>query len=402
MEARTKLLFHSNAPFSPTGYGQQCGLLTPHLAQHYDLRISSFYGLDGSSLTLNGVHIYPGLGGEFGNESLPAHAKNFFGDPRGGIVITLMDVWVLDPAMAAGLNMGCWVPVDHEPAPPAVVNFFMKSGAVPITMSRFGERMLGRLDPLYVPHAVDVSVFKPYDKQAVREKFEIPPGTFLVGMVAANKGRSPSRKGFSEALQAFRILRAEHENAMLYLHTMPEPGHAQGEDIMRLIEALELPEESVRFANPYKVMYDPLPPRAMAMIYSSFDVLLNPAMGEGFGLGPLEAGACGVPSVVTNFSAMPEVAGPAGWKVGCRPFWTGQNSFQATPDVPEIAQALKDCYVLKPRERELLSIKAREHAMGYALPKVLEEYFLPALKIVEQRFADRNPVTISPRLRAAA
>lgn len=360
--------------------------------------MSSFYGLDGAGLNWNGIHIYPGIGGEFGNESLPAHARDFFdGDPRGGLVVSLMDVWVLDPAMAAGLNLACWCPVDHEPAPPGVVNFFLKSGAVPIAMSRFGERMLGRLDPLYVPHAVDVSVFKPYDKQAVREKFDVSPDTFLVGMVAANKGHSPSRKSFSEALQAFRLLRAKHENAMLYLHTMPEPGHAQGEDIMRLIEALELPEESVRFANPYKVMYDPLPPRAMAMIYSSFDVLLNASMGEGFGIPVLEAAACGVPSVVTNFSAMPEVAGPAGWKVGCRPFWTGQNSFQATPDVGEIAQALEDCYSLSEHERELVSVEAREHAMQYSLPRVLNQHFLPALKIVEQRFADRNPVTIAPR-----
>jgi hypothetical protein len=43
--------------------------------------------------------------------------------------------------------------VDHEPAPPGVSNFFIKSGAIPIAMSKFGQMMLGRLDPLYVPHA---------------------------------------------------------------------------------------------------------------------------------------------------------------------------------------------------------------------------------------------------------
>lgn len=38
-----KLLWHSNAPWSPTGYGQQTGLFLPLLQEHYDLAVSSFY-----------------------------------------------------------------------------------------------------------------------------------------------------------------------------------------------------------------------------------------------------------------------------------------------------------------------------------------------------------------------
>ena len=37
----TKLLWHSNAPWSPTGYGQQTSLFAPLLAEKYDLAISS-------------------------------------------------------------------------------------------------------------------------------------------------------------------------------------------------------------------------------------------------------------------------------------------------------------------------------------------------------------------------
>jgi glycosyltransferase involved in cell wall biosynthesis len=47
----------------------------------------------------------------------------------------------------------------------------------------------------------------------------------------------------------------------------------------------------------------------MAKIYSAMDVLLNPAMGEGFGITVLEAQACGTPAIVTDFSAMTEVCG---------------------------------------------------------------------------------------------
>jgi hypothetical protein len=135
-----KLLWHSNAPWAPTGYGQQTGLFAPHLAKHYDLAISSFYGLDGARIVWNDIPVFPGVPGQYGNENLIPHARSHFGgDTRGGLVVSLMDVWVLDPRVCSQLNMACWVPVDHDPAPPGVKNFFLQSGAIPIAMSKFGQ-----------------------------------------------------------------------------------------------------------------------------------------------------------------------------------------------------------------------------------------------------------------------
>ncbi len=188
-----RLLWHSNAPWSPTGYGNQTGLFAPALAEHYKLAISSFYGLEGAPIVWNGIPVLPGIGGDFGGEYLVRHARQHFaGDPRGGLVVTLMDVWVLDAQWASQVNMACWCPIDHEPPPPKVVQFFLESGAVPIAMSRFGERMLGRLDPLYVPHAVDTEVYEPHDRRVIREQVGFPRDAFLVGMVAANKTRTPT------------------------------------------------------------------------------------------------------------------------------------------------------------------------------------------------------------------
>lgn len=398
---RTRLLWHSNAPWAPTGYGMQTGLFAGQLAEHYDLAISSFYGLEGSRIMWDGVPVYPGLGGSYGDGSLLAHARDHFaGDPRGGLVVTLMDVWVLSPDVLGQMNVAAWVPVDHEPAPPGVVSFFLNSGAVPIAMSRFGERMLGRLDPLYVPHAVDTNVYKPYDRKQVRAKVGVPEDAFLVGMVAANKGR-PSRKCFTQAFQAFRKFREEHNNAVLYLHTTVDPDMAQGENIPKILESLEIPEDSVRIADQYRMTFDPYSAKTMAMIYSAMDVLLNPAMGEGFGVPIIEAQACGVPVIVTNFSAMPEVCG-AGWTVACRPWWTGLNSWQAIPDVDDIVSALEECVALAPSKREQLRQAARKHALDYDLQRVMKVHMLPALRAAEQRFRDREPVRIGARLKAAA
>ena len=94
----------------------------------------------------------------------------------------------------------------------------------------------------------------------------------------------------------------------------------------------------------------------MAATYATLDVLLNASMGEGFGLTVLEAQACGVPAIVTDFTAMSEVCG-AGWKVGYERHWTDQSSWQARPHVEEIVESLEACYAQSAAERAALSAR---------------------------------------------
>jgi len=119
-------------------------------------------------------------------------------------------------------------------------------------------------------------------------------------------------------------------------------------------------------------------------------------LGEGFGVPILEAQACGVPGIVTDFSAMPEVCG-AGWHVEHRPYWTPQNSWMAQAEVGSIVDALEECISLKPAERDALAAKARAHALTFDVERVWSEYWLPALRVIEQRFASQAPVRIKSR-----
>ena len=381
-----KVLIHSNAPWAPTGYGSQVNLFAEALNEHHELSLSAFYGLEGSRLAWNGIQIYPGVGGEYGNLSLVPHAKHAFGNPRGGLVFTLLDVWVLDHAVCQQLNMASWVPVDHDPCPPRVAEFFQASAAVPVAMSRFGQERLSDFDPLYIPHGVDVEVFKPMDQAKAREATKLDKDAFVVGVVGANKGR-PSRKSFQQSLEAFRFFRERHEDAVLYLHTTLDGQFTQGEDLNALIESLEIPTESLRVANQYRLAFNPLPSEGMARLYSSFDVLLNPSQGEGFGIPIIEAQACGVPAIVTDHSAMPEVCG-AGWHVPGRPHWTGQKSWQAIPDVAAIVGALEERYEMTDEEREAQDAAARAHALNYSREVVLRDHFLPALDELAERFGE--------------
>jgi len=389
----TKILWHSNSPLAPTGYGGQTALFAPLLKDHYDLYLSTNYGLEAAPIIWNGIPVLPGLGGSHGNETIPGHIKAVFDNPREGLVVTLYDTPVFDPNLFKRLNTACWTPVDHNPTPPAVTAFFRGSQAIPIAMSRYGQEQLAEFDPLYVPHGVDAETFKPR-KSEIREAMGVPEDAFLIGMVAANKGR-PSRKCFQQAFEAFRYLREKHDDAYFYVHTTLAPEFAQGEDLTALAASLELPNESLKFPNQYAMMFSPMQGERMAEVYSAMDVLLNPSMGEGFGVPILEAGACGTPSIVTEFSAMPEVAGPAGWLIPGRPYWTGQASWMAVPDVPAIVEALEECYGLSEVERKARSKQARSHALNYAAPKVFTEHMLPALKEVEERIGMRQPEKVA-------
>jgi glycosyltransferase involved in cell wall biosynthesis len=307
-----------------------------------------------------------------------------------------MDIWVLDPRVWSRLNTVSWVPVDHQPCPGPVRNFIENSGAMPIAMSKFGRDQLADFDPLYVPHGIDTKVLRPIDKAEAREKTGMPEDAFIVGMVAANKGK-PSRKCFQEALQAFAIFRERHDDAILYLHT----DLTGDEDILSLKESLQIPDDAVRMADQYRINLQPLPPAMMARVYSTFDVLLNPSAGEGFGVPIIEAQACGVPAIVTDFSAMKEVCG-AGWKVGCRADWTGQRSWQARPNVEEIVASLEECYGLTAPRRKEIAKTAVSHARTYDADRVLTEHFLPALKEIERRLTERNEEREPVVIKAAA
>jgi FkbM family methyltransferase len=126
----------------------------------------------------------------------------------------------------------------------------------------------------------------------------------------------------------------------------------------------------------------------MVALYNSFDVLMNATRGEGFGIPILEAQACGVPVIVTDFSAMPELCF-AGWKVGYtdREF-TYQGSYQVLPSVTDIADALEEAYQMNDEQRAGMRAQARAGALTYDADLVTTEYWKPALEAIEARIAE--------------
>lgn len=380
----------SNSPTAPTGYGMQSNqVLNRMIRDGLDVAVLSNFGREG----VNGF-----WDSEFGR--VPEYARGAEGysqdvtplnhvhhvssveaskGKQPNCLITLYDTWVLRGDKYKGLNVASWTPIDHQPVPPLVLEWCKRENVTPIAMSKWGQAELARhgVAAEYVPHAVE-PVFKPtfeIDGVAVREFMGLKPENFVVGMNFANKsGGAIHRKAVAEAFLAFSIFAKDKPDAVLYLHT-DMFGAYGGWKLADLLTAVGLNKDQVLFCDQvqYRQSY---PQEQLAALYTAMDVYLGISYGEGFGVGTIEAQACGTPVIVSNVCASPELVGD-GWVVECQPLWDeAQKSWFNVPSIPQTVAALNEAYVL-PRGK---SDKAVEFAKGYGAEYVWQTYWKPVLK----------------------
>lgn len=387
-----RFLLHGNAPTVLTGYGVQLAQLGERLQKAgHDVAYSATYGIAGHVPTWKGMRIYP-CGYEINsNDLIHAHAAHWFGeDPHvkdsDCWIITCIDVWAMTTPRLADFNVAAWVPIDHFPVPPAVLDFFSRTQAVPVAMSKFGERLLfdAGLDPVYIPLAVDTDAFRPtptldHDGQQVsgRSLMGVPEDAFVIGMVGMNKGWARDRKGFNEAFRAVGHFMQAHDDAVLYVHA-EKWGGAEGQNLVELAIHAGIPDHRLVWAGGegqygYRIGFTP---DMMAAQYTAMDVLLAPSHGEGFCVPVVEAQACGTPVIVTDFSAQPELVG-AGWKVFGQPEWNpAMHASYVVPFIASIVDRLEEAYAA---DREALAGPARDFAVAYDVDRVFVEFWEPLL-----------------------
>ncbi len=122
-------------------------------------------------------------------------------------------------------------------------------------------------------------------------------------------GTIEPRKNVTGLLQAFHHLRTHYD--------LPEVGLAiaggQGwlyDETMETVKSLGL-EGVTHFLGR-------VPDEDLQQLYVGARCHIHPAFYEGFGLPPLEAMACGTPTIVSNVSSLPEVVGDAALLVNPR------------------------------------------------------------------------------------
>lgn len=265
-------------------------------------------------------------------------------------ILTLYDVWVLldNPALDS-LPIASWTPIDHQPAPEKVLTWLRKPNVTPIAMSLFGKNMIEQagIESEYIPHAVETKIFKPtatLPEGIDGREFVGGKDKFVVGMNFANKaGGFIHRKAVAENFLAFGIFASRHDDVVLYIHSEPY-GKQSGFNLPAILQACGVPAESVRLVDPIAYQMG-ISQETLAAIYSAWDVGLFTNYGEGFGVPQVEAQACGVPIITSNFAASTELASPDSFLVNGQPFWdSGHNAWFNVPNVQGIVDALEQAY----------------------------------------------------------
>ena len=295
-----RILLHGNPPDAHSGYGVQLGLLGPRLAAlGHDIAYSANTRVNLPPTEWRGYPVYTAGIMEYGVDTLFQHYDNW----RADLLILLCDVWEFDPLTVAQLNVAAWLPVDCDPLSAGDRRFLEANSVRPIAMSRHGQRMLEAAGKLatYIPHSLDVDIFKPEGRKAARDKLGLAPGTFAVGVNAQNV----ERKAIVQSLAGFAAFHRAHPDSVLFLHstTVPWPaggGGGQASYLPGVLESLGLTPEAVRIESHYDIVTCRIPAARMAAWYNALDVLLAASMGEGFGVPVIESLACGTPVIGTR------------------------------------------------------------------------------------------------------
>lgn len=370
--------WYSNAPWAASGYGVQTKMVARKMREAgHEVFIMANCGLEGSSLRYDGNLVLPSS-----PLVVDAGVRKFqIEQHRMDVVMSFYDVWCMVPGML-GPRWCPWFPCDREPMTDLIADP-ISNALLPIACSRSGlEQATARgIDALYVPCAVDTTAYGPRDRQAARDLFGIAPSTYVVGMVADNKGW-PSRKAIAQQIQAFAAFHESIPDSKLFIHTCLSQARG-GIDVMALCRELGI-EDAILAPN-QSAYWVGLPTDYMCAMYNTLDVLLAVTCDEGFGVPIIEAQACGVPVIVGGWTAMPELVG-AGWVVGkdsAERTWNLQGGWQYTAHVKAITDALREAH----GSGEDHSEDARNFALGYDINLVFEEYWKPVLEHIEEMIA---------------
>lgn len=393
-----RILWASVAPFLGTGYGVQTSMVAPRLqGDGHDVAIAASRGLQGSVLQSPGprepIPVFP-MGNtqkKHNMDLVSRHAYEYEAD----VIFSHYDAWCLNQArlgeQAFQHPWVPWFPIDTDDVATLVLNAVrgIRGAAYRITQTHHGQAAMHSHGEqcAYVPAAYDSKIFYPRGKRFARDEFGLSHDRFTAVMVAANDGTkdAPSRKAFTQVFQAWEWFVQEEPDALLYLHCMPQ-GHLN-------LDALAS-EHGIRnnilFVDPYYLCCGMLGQDNMALVYTASDVLLNPSMGEGFGVPIVEAQACGTPVITGDWTAMSEVTrtGIAISKDNATRYpMAGYGGDMFIPQPEAILDAL-----LQARSWKHNSAEVSKRVREYEVETVWDEHWRPVLREVADVLGLASPV----------
>lgn len=254
------------------------------------------------------------------------------------IVLSIRDFWMDSFVMHSPfrrLFSWCWMPtIDAAPQNAEWVDMFADADYL-ITYSDWASsvvrkqsrsnsvRLLGSAPP------AAAACFKPMDKIQIRNSFGIKATDKIIGTVMRNQ----RRKLFPALFSAFSefIHSSGRKDIYLYCHTSYPDGGWDLADLLhensissrvlfsyvcnqcghlhasRFNDACQMCPACNKFTSVFPNVSCGVADEKLAEIYNLFDLYIQCANCEGFGLPQIEAAACNIPIACTDYSAMKDV-----------------------------------------------------------------------------------------------
>lgn len=230
----------------------------------------------------------------------------------------------------------------------------LRKAQFPVAMSKFAQEQVKNqygIDVDYIPHGIDGKYYKPL-KDKIKCKMTAPHGhpkfkdKFIVGSVFRNQ----PRKSPDILVEAFSKFAKGKDDVLLLLHTDPNDP-ARGCDLRYLGNYYGL--DNKMFFTGVNIC-DGFTMEQMKTLYNSMDVHVLSTTGEGFGVPTIEAMACGVPVLNTDYTTTKELVldnkAGLGFRVQ-REMMGNWNVPRGFGDVDDLAEKLELLYA-NPKLRE--------------------------------------------------
>jgi len=380
-----KILWHSSAPTTRTGYGIQTREIIRRLikdghevavaTKHEYLRRDSW----------EGIEIFEGTDTYFVNQLIEREKFD--------IIFTFWDIWAIWGRRFYPKDRWiAYAPVNTEPLSPFYLEV-LQNTATQVAMTRHGERILREsgFSPLYAPHGIDISIFKPEPEMGLRFRRNIgwADDNFVIGLVGLNY--SDDVKGVIPLLLAFREFHMAHPEARLFLCTLANEREAVKTCINYhyIVKTLGL-EGLVGWPDQLDYFLSRLSEEDLVAYYNGMDVFCLPTSGESFGLPILEAQACGVPVITTDAASGPELC-RTGWLIDIDRIddasWIPVGCWRFRPKPSAILRCLEVAYnAWKWSDYGKLRRLARERVLEYDWDSVWDTHWRPVWQALEAKY----------------